>query len=93
MKKINLVFSVLILSTVLFFSCKKEPNVPPVADTELQTAIDASYATFLVSDIEMVCSFGGEGGTAQSNPKFYNYIAAETDSNACRCLYRAEQLR
>jgi hypothetical protein len=47
---------------------KSKPNVVPEPDTDVQSSIDASYATFLVSDIDMICSFIGEDNRA---PKFY----------------------
>lgn len=47
--------------TLLSPGCKKkEPNVEPVADTETQTAVDAAWATHLVTDIDQICAFMGE---------------------------------
>jgi hypothetical protein len=69
----------------LFLGCKKpEPNVAPVADTETQTAVDAAWATYVVTDIDMMCSFLGENdcirhfytdvpGTSTSTEGWYDY--------------------
>jgi len=48
------------LSTALFFSCDKPDNKAPEADTETQSAIDAVWATFAITDIEQVSAFVGE---------------------------------
>lgn len=60
MKKLNIGIFAALVAGMVFFACKKEPNVPPTEDKEVQTSIDASYATFLVSDIEMIASWMGE---------------------------------
>ncbi|MCC6370450.1 MAG: hypothetical protein IT236_05530 [Bacteroidia bacterium] len=61
MKRVTLGFSVLALTVIFAIACKKPtPNVVPEPDTEVQTAVDASWATFVVSDIETMCSFMGE---------------------------------
>src|SRR5688572_21784595 len=61
MKKITLGFSVLALAMLFAVSCKKkEPNVEPVADMETQTAIDAAWATYVITDIDQICAFMGE---------------------------------
>lgn len=70
MKKLNLGIFAALAAGMVFFSCKKEPNVAPAVDTEVQTAIDASYATFLVSDVEMICSWIGEDAS-DGVQKFY----------------------
>lgn len=58
MKKITLSFSVLAVSAALFSGCgKKVTPTAPVADTELQTSIDASHALFMVTDAEMIGAF------------------------------------
>src|SRR5687768_4310137 len=60
MKKLTLGIS-LLASAVLFMGCpKKVPNVPPVADTETQSAVDASWATYVITDIDQICAFMGE---------------------------------
>src|SRR5688572_18208292 len=70
MKKLNLGISAALVAGMVFFSCKKEPNVAPAVDTEVQTSIDATYATFLVSDVEMICSWIGEDASFGAQ-KFY----------------------
>ncbi len=60
MKRVTLGFSVLALSTAFVLSCKPDKNVEPVADTEVQSAVYASYANYIASDIEMICSYLGE---------------------------------
>lgn len=45
----------------VFMGCpKKEPNVEPEADTETETAVDAAWATYCVTDIDQICAFMGE---------------------------------
>jgi len=82
--KLTLGLSVL-ASASLFLGCKKpEPNVAPVADTETQTAVDAAWCTYIVTDIDMMCSFLGENqctkhfytevpGTSTSSEGWYDY--------------------
>lgn len=60
MKRVILGFSVLALSTTFLLNCKPKPNVVPEPDTEVQSAVYASYSTYIASDIEMICSFLGE---------------------------------
>lgn len=61
MKKVTLSFSILAISALLITSCKKKtPNEAPEADTEVQSSIDAAYATYLISDIDMASSFAAE---------------------------------
>lgn len=59
MKKITVGFSLLALSALLF-NCKKEKNVPPEADTETETAVQASWAFYAIADVEQMCAFMGE---------------------------------
>jgi hypothetical protein len=70
MKKLNIGISATLPLLMVLFACTKTPNVAPTPDTELQTSIDASYATFLVSDVEMICSVMGEDDSG-SRAKFY----------------------
>jgi hypothetical protein len=60
MKKVTLGFSILALSGMFILGCKKEPNVAPIEDDEVQSSIDAVWATYVVSDLDMICSFLGE---------------------------------
>lgn len=75
--------SVLICTTLaagwVLFSCTKKPDVAPVADTEVKTSIDAAYATQLVSDVEMICSFIGEDHST-GYQKFYGPVPASLSS-------------
>lgn len=65
MKKLNIGISAILLAIAAIVSCKKvDPPAPPVPDTELQTSIDAAYATQLVSDVEMICSVMGEDASS-----------------------------
>ena len=81
--KLTLGLSVLAAAGLLLGCKKAEPNVPPVADTETQTAVDAAWATYVVTDIDMMCSFLGENecvnhfyidvpGTASSTEGWYD---------------------
>ena len=72
MKKNIFCFTFLLASSFIFLSCSKEPNVAPEADVELQSSIDASFANFIVTDIDMICSFIGENNFY---PKFYLPVA------------------
>jgi hypothetical protein len=78
MKKWN--FEVMVLTVLaLFCACKKNketeativPAAPYQADTALLSTIYGTYANFMVSDIEMVCSSIGEN-SAPSNTSFYS---------------------
>ncbi len=60
MKRVTLGFSVLAFSSVFLLSCNKTANVAPEPDTEVQSAVYASYANYIASDVEMICSFMGE---------------------------------
>jgi hypothetical protein len=61
MKRVTLGFSVLVLSALVIISCKKpKDNVVPETDTEVQSSVDAVWATFVVSDVETICSLLGE---------------------------------
>lgn len=82
MKKIT--FSVLAVAALVFFGCKKtvKPEAP-VADTELQSSIDATYALFTVTDAEMIASFVSDNSL---DPTFYvssaNTFTATQDTAA-----------
>jgi len=61
MKRVTLGFSILVMASVFILSCgKRTANVAPEADTETQSSVYASWATFVVTDIDMACSFMGE---------------------------------
>jgi hypothetical protein len=57
MKKFIISLSVLISVSTLFVGCNKKPNVPPVADEETKSAVDASLANFIVTDVDMITAF------------------------------------
>lgn len=56
---------------------KPKKAVPPVADTELQSSVDASLANFIITDIDMICSFGCENNLS---PEFYRTAPGEDPS-------------
>jgi hypothetical protein len=58
--KVTLGVSILALSLFTLGCKKKEPNVEPVADTETQSAVDAAWATYVITDIDQICAFMGE---------------------------------
>lgn len=75
MKKITLSFSILAVSAMFFIGCKKKVTPEaPVADTELQSSIDVSYALFSFLDAEQIGSFISDN----SDPKFYYPAAGAT---------------
>jgi hypothetical protein len=63
MKRVTLCLS--LIAAALITGCKKEPNVVPEADTEVQSAIDVAFATYVITDIDMMCSFMGENTLLQ----------------------------
>ena len=60
MKKITLGFSILAATAIFLTSCNKKTAEAPVADTEFDSAIQATYANTTVTDIDMICGFLGE---------------------------------
>lgn len=53
--------AILVATSLLFTDCEKRvPNKPPVPDTEVQSALDAAWATYVVTDIVMMCGYMGE---------------------------------
>jgi hypothetical protein len=81
MKKIALGFSVLACSFVFMGCPKKTPNVEPVADTETQSAIDAAWATYVISDIDQICAFVAEDGFFNT---FYNEAPGQPTTTVIR---------
>lgn len=54
-------YTILAASVLFLASCgKKTENTVPEPDTETSSAVDAAWATFVVSDIETQCSFMAE---------------------------------
>lgn len=80
MKKIALGFSLLALTSLLV-TCKKEKNVPPEQDTETETAVQASWALYAVTDVEQMCAFMGEN---QLEGHFYDEIPGTNTVSATR---------
>lgn len=76
-KRIALSLTILGLSTALIVSCKKPSNEAPVADTETESAVDASWATFALTDIEQISAFIGEN---QPLNHFYKDIPGSYNS-------------
>ncbi|MDP1802226.1 MAG: hypothetical protein Q8L81_12790, partial [Bacteroidota bacterium] len=71
MKKITLGLSVLAVVALFLTSCNKKEAPAPVADTEFESAVDASYANTIATDIDMIVGFIGEN----AYPKFVNVAA------------------
>jgi hypothetical protein len=58
-----------LVTAFLVIACnKKSPNVAPVADTDTQTAVDAAWATYIITDVDQICAFMGED---QFDANFY----------------------
>jgi hypothetical protein len=68
MKKITLGLSVLAVMALFLTSCNKKEAPAPVADTEFESAVDASYANTIATDIDAITGFMAEN----SYPKFFN---------------------
>jgi hypothetical protein len=61
MKRVIAAFTILISSALIIISCKKPtPNEEPKPDTEVQSAIDATFALMCITDIDMICSYIAE---------------------------------
>jgi len=59
-KRVTLSFAALLLSAALITGCKKEENTAPEPDTDTSGAIEAAWATFQITDIDMICGYLGE---------------------------------
>ncbi len=69
MKTTKIKLALLAIVTIPFLmGCPKAKNTAPAADTELQSSVDVSFANFVVTDIDMICSFVGEN---DPSPDFY----------------------
>ncbi len=77
--RITLGFAILAAVGLIVGCGKKEPNVAPEPDTEVQSALDAAWATYVVSDIDMMCSFVGVN---QPLSHFYTPIPGTENSLA-----------
>lgn len=67
MKKLTYALSLFAIGGMLFTSCKRTANVEPEQDTETSTAVDASWALFAVTDMEMMCAYLGENQLGLAN--------------------------
>jgi hypothetical protein len=57
---------------LLFWGCpKRQANVPPQPDTEVETATDALWATFVMTDIHLITAYMAENDHAAHN---FNYV-------------------
>jgi hypothetical protein len=69
MKKIALSFSILAAVVLFAANCKKkEKNVAPEPDLELQSAKDVTFAMQAISDIDILCGFLGENRALVASP-------------------------
>jgi hypothetical protein len=61
MNRFNLGMSLIALTATLITGCK-EPVQPvaPEPDAELQSVLDATWATYVITDIDQMCAFMGE---------------------------------
>lgn len=81
MKKFATKFSAVALIALAFASCKKTPNEPPVQDKEFQSSIDASAATLIATDIDMMVA------QASERPYMFFYSTYNaTTNNTCTVI-------
>ncbi len=81
MKKFATKFSAVALIALALTSCKKTPNEAPEADTDFQSSVEASAATMIVTDIDMMVALASE----RSYMFFYSTFNA-TNSNTCTVI-------
>lgn len=84
MKRVILCFTVLALSTAFVLSCKPKKSTPPEPDKEFKSAVYASLANYIVSDIEMMCSFMAENTYNTPNAFFQAYPASGSTVSVTR---------
>ncbi|MBL7933608.1 MAG: hypothetical protein JNL60_17020 [Bacteroidia bacterium] len=61
MKRIALGFSILLTAGLfVLMACNKKNNTVPEQDTEVQSAVLASYMNYVATDVDMMISFMGE---------------------------------
>jgi hypothetical protein len=75
MKKIATKFSAVALIVLALTSCKKTPDTPPAQDTETQSSVDATVATNMAFDIDMMVAQSSEYAYMQ----FYQEMSAATN--------------
>lgn len=78
MKKIATKFSAIALMALALTSCNKKANVAPEADKEFQSAVDASAAAMIVTDIDMIVAQASE----YSYMSFYSTFTSTTTNVA-----------
>lgn len=78
MKKITLGLSVLAVAALFLTSCNKKEAPSPVADTEFESAVDASYANTIATDIDAIVGFLGENAYV----KFFNVAPGQATLTA-----------
>lgn len=61
----------LAMTSLLFTACDKRAPMAPERDTEFQSAIDATYALQVISDVDMVCSYACENDLATRKAFFW----------------------
>ncbi|PBQ34461.1 hypothetical protein CNR22_22665 [Sphingobacteriaceae bacterium] len=62
------------LAPFLMACPKARHPAAPVADSEVQSSVDVSFANFVATDIDMICAFVAE---ADLDPDFYNLAPGE----------------
>ncbi len=76
MKKFATKFSAVALVALALTSCKKTANTPPEQDKEFQSSIDASAATSIAFDIDMMVAQSSE----YANMQFYEESSSTTNN-------------
>lgn len=98
MKTVKIKYALLAAAIVPFLmGCPKaKPRMAPEADKELQSSIDASFANFVVTDIDMICGFLSQ---TDRNPVFYMNVPgvvtpsleADPEYDKCVIAYNSTQ--
>jgi hypothetical protein len=70
----------LFAASLIFTACPKNENTSPVADTDLQSSVDASWALFALTDVEMMCAFTG---VDEFQNHFYTHVPDVAVINRC----------
>jgi hypothetical protein len=83
MKKFATKFSAVALIALALTSCKKTPNTPPEQDKEFQSSVDASAATSIAFDIDMMMAQASE----KPYMEFYSHPSTTVGSNTVT-IYR-----
>jgi len=79
MKTIRIKPGLLAAATIPFLmGCPKSKNLAPELDTETESSVYTSFANYVISDIEMACSFMGENAY---NTTFYHDYPGSASGN------------